>query len=428
MLLVGSDTPGAYQVTIIRASGHITFHPLLSYCLPSMMTPPTTAAAAGIRSSGTLKHSQLAGISSSSSSRSTASCPMWKAHTGLVTFCQEISFKCPPMSLVWGDPHYPLTGTSRHPPPKPRRSTAADEPLGPQPPSPALAAFGRGRVGTINESVPVSPAYSAASSRVVSPTSWAGGGSNKSWDYHQQQHQQQQQHKQHQLLQQQGSGRSLSLDMGAGAYGGGSSHFGSGSSTVSSSCYSPPGEVPTAVIEQQQELVPATAAAAGTTANSPWPWQWGSAAPQAVTVTAAASATTPSAATATTTIAATATANVAAAVGALHKPVWPGVLQSDMAATAGEECVGVEGRLPLLVTGGDDGSVAVWDLRGKTLGECWMVVHPHTGELEQRGGILLPCIHQAQGGRILNSCSSRCIVVHARDWDRMLMLMMLLTS
>jgi hypothetical protein len=38
------------------------------------------------------------------------------------------------------------------------------------------------------------------------------------------------------------------------------------------------------------------------------------------------------------------------------------------------------GAVPLLLTGGADGSVRAWDLRVASLGQPWMAVHPHTGE------------------------------------------------
>jgi WD40 repeat protein len=38
------------------------------------------------------------------------------------------------------------------------------------------------------------------------------------------------------------------------------------------------------------------------------------------------------------------------------------------------------GAVPLLLTGGSDGSVRAWDLRTAHLGQSWMTVHPHTGE------------------------------------------------
>jgi len=38
------------------------------------------------------------------------------------------------------------------------------------------------------------------------------------------------------------------------------------------------------------------------------------------------------------------------------------------------------GAVPLLLTGGSDGSVRAWDLRAAHLGQAWMTVHPHTGE------------------------------------------------
>jgi hypothetical protein len=37
------------------------------------------------------------------------------------------------------------------------------------------------------------------------------------------------------------------------------------------------------------------------------------------------------------------------------------------------------GVVPLLLTGGRDGSLRAWDLRLQHLGQPWMVVHPHTG-------------------------------------------------
>lgn len=37
------------------------------------------------------------------------------------------------------------------------------------------------------------------------------------------------------------------------------------------------------------------------------------------------------------------------------------------------------GAVPLLLTGGTDGSVRAWDLRRGSLGQPWMAVHPHTG-------------------------------------------------
>jgi WD40 repeat protein len=37
------------------------------------------------------------------------------------------------------------------------------------------------------------------------------------------------------------------------------------------------------------------------------------------------------------------------------------------------------GAVPLLLTGGSDGSVRGWDLRVSSLGQPWMAVHPHTG-------------------------------------------------
>jgi hypothetical protein len=377
MLLVGSDTPGAYHVTIMRASGHVTFHHLISFCLPSHMKhmttpmPARTMAAAGDEPSAL-----VCGYPTSSSSSSSSSCPTWRAHTGLVTLSLEISFKCPPLSLVWGDTHHPVV-TPRHLPPKPRRSTAADDPLS-QPASPALA-FGRGAIGTITESAPVSPGDSGASSRVASPRSWGGGVSNKSWDYHQHQYQLQQQQQQQQM--QPGASRASSLDIGGGSGlggtfyvtcgGGGGSQYGGSSSIISSSsCYSPPGASPTPPFDPQHQHVVAPAA----TATAHWLLQGGNA-----TAAAGGAVATATAATTTAPVAATAASNAAAAVAALHQVHWPGVVQSDMAATAGEEGGGLEGRLPLLVTGGDDGSLAVWDLRGRTLGECWMVVHPHTG-------------------------------------------------
>lgn len=38
------------------------------------------------------------------------------------------------------------------------------------------------------------------------------------------------------------------------------------------------------------------------------------------------------------------------------------------------------GNVPLLLTGGRDGSLRAWDLRLQQLGHTWMVLHPHTGE------------------------------------------------
>jgi hypothetical protein len=45
------------------------------------------------------------------------------------------------------------------------------------------------------------------------------------------------------------------------------------------------------------------------------------------------------------------------------------------------------GNVPLLLTGGKDGSVRAWDLRLQHLGEPWMSVHPHTAAVE---AIVLP--------------------------------------
>lgn len=36
--------------------------------------------------------------------------------------------------------------------------------------------------------------------------------------------------------------------------------------------------------------------------------------------------------------------------------------------------------VPLLLTGGKDGSLRAWDLRLQHLGQTWMAVHPHAGE------------------------------------------------
>lgn len=53
------------------------------------------------------------------------------------------------------------------------------------------------------------------------------------------------------------------------------------------------------------------------------------------------------------------------------------------------------GVVPLLLTGGRDGSLRGWDLRLEHLGQPWMAVHPHTG----KGGGLVR-------GRGLCSCGS----------------------
>lgn len=42
------------------------------------------------------------------------------------------------------------------------------------------------------------------------------------------------------------------------------------------------------------------------------------------------------------------------------------------------------GVVPLLLTGGRDGSVRAWDLRLQHLGQAWMAVYPHTGK-KKRG-------------------------------------------
>jgi hypothetical protein len=43
------------------------------------------------------------------------------------------------------------------------------------------------------------------------------------------------------------------------------------------------------------------------------------------------------------------------------------------------------GALPLLLTGGRDGSLMAWDLRLSHLGHTWMAVHPHAGTREGVG-------------------------------------------
>lgn len=47
------------------------------------------------------------------------------------------------------------------------------------------------------------------------------------------------------------------------------------------------------------------------------------------------------------------------------------------------------GIVPLLLSGGSDGSVHAWDLRVQHLGQSWMTTHPHTGQQGSQHGTLV---------------------------------------
>lgn len=72
------------------------------------------------------------------------------------------------------------------------------------------------------------------------------------------------------------------------------------------------------------------------------------------------------------------------------------------------------GGVPLLLTGGADGSLRAWDLRAAHLGQAWMAAHPHSGDTtlpgEQKSAVCKSAGHMPN----IRACTTCSFIVRCR--------------